>query len=137
MTGIHDYSDIYNIQRPDLKYHKRMPIADRAAQFAPFAALTGFSGMIEETGRITEERITLDDKEKERISGRISALSKEIGNAPEVQITYFMPDRKKTGGSYQTITGKLTKIDLYNKRIVINDGVRIEFEDIKNITRKD
>ena len=136
MTGIHNYSDIYNIPRPDLKYHQRMPIADRAAQFAPFAALTGFSGMIEETGRTTEERIILDDKEKERINRRLSSLANETGSKPEVQITYFIPDKKKTGGSYQTITGNLNKIDLYNKNIIIKDGVKIEFENIINITRK-
>lgn len=137
MTGIHNYSDIYNIPRPDLKYHQRMPIADRAAQFAPFAALTGFSGMIEETGRTTEERIILDDKEKERINRRLISLANETGSKPEVQITYFIPDKKKTGGSYQTITGNLNKIDLYNKNIIIKDGVKIEFKDIINITRKD
>ena len=137
MTGIHNYSDIYNIPRPDLKYHQRMPIADRAAQFAPFAALTGFSGMIEETGRTTEERIILDDKEKERINRRLRSLANETASKSEVQITYFIPDKKKTGGSYQTITGNLNKIDLYNKNIIIKDGVKIEFKDIINITRKD
>lgn len=136
MTGIHDYSDIYNIPRPDLKYHQRMPITDRAAQFAPFAALTGFSGMIEETGRITEEKIILDEKEKEKINRRLSSLANEIGSKPEIQITYFLPDREKRGGSYQTITGQLNKIDLYNKLIVINDGAKIRFEDIINISRK-
>ena len=137
MTGIHNYSDIYNIPRPDLKYHQRMPIADRAAQFAPFAALTGFSGMIEETGRTTEKRIILDDKEKERINRRLRSLANETASKSEVQITYFIPDKKKTGGSYQTITGNLNKIDLYNKNIIIKDGVKIEFKDIINITRKD
>ena len=137
MTGIHDYSDIYNIPRPDLKYHQRMSISDRAAQFAPFAALTGFSGMIEETGRVTEDRIILDEREKERINRRLNSLANIIYTQPEVQITYFTPDIKKSGGSYRTITGKLKKIDLYNNLVIINDGVKIEFEDIININRTD
>ena len=136
MSGIHDYSDIYDIPRPEPKYHHRMSAMDRAAQFAPFAALTGFSGMIEETGRITEDKIILDDNEKERINRRLKFLAAEAESQPEVEVTYFAADRKKSGGSYQTIIGKLKKIDLYNKLIVFTDGVRIEMETIINIDRK-
>jgi hypothetical protein len=135
MTSIHDYSDILNIPRPDLKYHQRMPIEDRAAQFSPFAALTGFSGLIEETGRYTEEKVLLDDGEKEMINLRLNELSSIITTHPMVEITFFIPDNKKSGGSYQTIQGKLTKIDEFRKLIVIDKNTEISFSDIFNIEK--
>ena len=136
MTGIHDYSDIINLPRPEPRFHQRMPIGDRAAQFAPFAALTGFSGVIEETGRVTEEKIHLDDREKERISRKLQRLQDEIKQQPDVTVTFFVPDAKKSGGSYQKFRGKLKKIDSYEKRVIFVNGMKINFDDILKIERE-
>ena len=133
MTSIHDYSDIIDLPRPEPRFHQRMPIGDRAAQFAPFAALTGFSGVIEETGRVTDEKIHLDQKEKERLNRKLQKLQDEINQQPSVTVTFFVPDTKKSGGSYQEFCGNLKKIDTYQKCLVFTNGMKISFTDIFDI----
>ena len=133
MKSIHDYSDIINLPRPEPRYHQRMPIGDRAAQFAPFAALTGFSGVIEETGRVTEVKIHLTEREIERLNRKLQKLQKEIKKQPSVTITYFVQDTKKSGGSYQEFRGNLKNIDTYKNQLVFTNGMKISFEDILNI----
>lgn len=135
MSSVHDYKDILRIPRPEPKYHQRMPLSDRAAQFAPFAALTGFNDVIEETGRITEDKRMLDEREKSRLNGILNTLQNEIYKHPEVKITYFVPDSKKTGGSYRSIVCSLQKIDAYEKRIIAMNGIKINFDDIFEIVK--
>ena len=133
MSSIHDYSDIIDLPRPELKWHQRMPTADRAAQFAPFAALTGYSSVIEEIGRTTEERVILDEREKERINRTLQILQSKIGRHPQVKITRFVTDSKKEGGSYQTIKGRLSKIVTAEKLLILTDGSKVKFDDIIKI----
>ena len=132
MSSIHDYTDIINIQRPNLR-HQRMPMADRAAQFAPFAALTGFSDIISETGRVTEEKKQLDDQEKKRINRILNYLNEIADRKPFVKICFFQRDNKKDGGKYITFSGNISKIDSYEKCLYTKNNVKIGFEDILNI----
>ena len=136
MKSIHDYSDIINMPRPDPKRHLRMPISDRAAQFSPFAALTGFSGVIDEVGRNTEEKIILDEKEKDRINRILTLLKSEITRKPVIKITAFVPDAKKEGGSYQTFKGGLLKIDEFKRNLILTNGLKLNFDDIIRIEKE-
>lgn len=133
MTSIHDYSDIINLPRPEPKRHLRMPLSDRAAQFSPFAALTGYSGVIDEAGRVTEEKIYLDEREKERINRRLIKLQSQIDLHPEVKITVYESDAKKKGGSYSSYQGRLEKIDTYNRVLILSNGLKVKFDDIIRI----
>ena len=133
MPGIHDYDDILSMERPEPRFHHRMPMADRAAQFAPFAALTGFSEVSHEAGRTTEEKKMLDDREKERINRKLIYLQSKIMLQPFVIVKFFVPDRRKEGGSYLTISRNLKKIDTYEKCIAFSNGLKINFEDIFEI----
>ena len=130
MPGIHDYDDILSMKRPEPKYHPRMPLADRAAQFAPFAALTGYSEVIREVGRTTEEKRVLDEREKERINRKLITLQSRISLKPFIVVTYFAPDEKKDGGSYLTVNGNLNKIDTYENKLILTNGVKIDFDEI-------
>ena len=135
MSSIHDYSDILHVPRPEPKYHKRMPLADRAAQFSPFAALTGFYGVIEETGRTTDKKMALDEREKERINRQLNYLNNQINSHPRVKITYFLPDKTKDGGKYVVTSGRIRKINEYENCIILQNGVKINFDDIRDIER--
>ena len=125
------YEDIINLPHPVSNKHRPMPVEDRAAQFAPFAALTGHQAAIEETARITDERIELDEEVKEHLNMRIQKLLAEPGR--EVGIVYYVPDGRKSGGSYVTRAGVVKKIDEYQKILVLEDGSRIPLDDISEI----
>ena len=125
------YEDIINLPRPVSKRHKPMPVEDRAAQFAPFAALTGHQAAIEETARITETRVELDEEVKEHLNMQLQELLAEQGR--KVSIVYYVPDGRKSGGSYVTRVGEVKKIDEYQKILVLGDGSRIPLEDISEI----
>ena len=94
------YDDIINLPHPVSKKHPQMPLLDRAAQFAPFAALTGYGEALTETARLTDTKIELDEGEIERINAKINYLIDNLETAPTVEITYFVPDKKKKGGKY-------------------------------------
>lgn len=125
------YDDIINLPHPVSKKHKPMPLKDRAAQFAPFAALTGHQAAIEETARITEKQIELDEEEKEVLNMQLQKLRKE----PEisVRIEYYVPDGRKSGGSYVRKSGNVKKVDEYRKILVMEDGSRIPLDDLIKI----
>ena len=125
------YDDIINLPHPVSKRHKPMPIEDRAAQFAPFAALTGHQAAIEETARITETRMELCEEEKAHLNMQLQGLLEN--QERKIQIVYYVPDGRKSGGSYVTRTGKVKKIDEYRKILVWEDGSRIPLEDISEI----
>ena len=131
-TSIHYYDDIIDLPHPDPdpKTHIRMPVADRAAQFKPFAALTGYADVIEEVSRTTEDRIILDEAEKAAINRKLLVLQHNIQSRPEVSVTYYKPDRKKSGGSYETAKGRAEKIDLYEQCILLENGPEISFDRI-------
>lgn len=100
----------------------------RAAQFSPFAALTGYEDAIKETGRLTEERIELEEDEMGGLDRKLRLLQERIGDRPEISVTYFRPDVRKKGGAYVTVTGRVRKIDLPGRSLVMEDGSRIAVE---------
>lgn len=124
------YGDIRSIPYPFPRNRKRMSMIDRAAQFSPFAALIGYEETIEETARLTDHRIELDENEKYLLDLRQHQLLQVINQQPEVTITYFTPDEKKDGGSYITITGRLRSILPHCRTITLQDGKTIFLDDI-------
>lgn len=128
-----NYDDIIELPCPTSKRHPRMPMIDRAAQFAPFAALTGYDDAITETGRLTNTKIDLSDETKERIDRKINFLIDNIEENPEITVTYFVPDKRKSGGEYLTVTGKLKKIDGYEQILLMMDGLKISIFEILSI----
>lgn len=127
------YDDIIDLPHHVSKRHPQMPLLDRAAQFSPFAALTGHHEMIEETERLTEDRAELDQDKQEEIALRLQMLRARAGEKPKAVITFFIPDEKKDGGSYQTVSGTVKKVDEYKKRVVMEDGTVIPMKDISEI----
>lgn len=126
------YDDIINLTRPPSKKPK-MDMLDRAAQFSPFAALTGHEDAIKERGRLTEKRLELDQELKEDISRKLAFLKDKIEEKPEVFIEYFQKDITKEGGEYIKKKDRLIKIDLYRKKIFFAGGEEIAFDDIYQI----
>ena len=106
------YEDIINLPHQTSKRHPRMSLYDRAAQFSPFAALTGHEETAKETARLTDQKLELSDDTLEKLS----CIADMIATHPDVTITYFVPDSKKTGGTYDTYSGKVKKIDEYNHK---------------------
>ena len=110
-----------------------MSLHDRAAQFSPFAALTGHSAAIAETGRLTDSRITLDESEMARVDAELQHLQELLPSRPTVSITYFVPDERKAGGSYQTVTGTVRRIDTANGVLLLTDQRAIPIPDILDV----
>ena len=128
------YDDIIALPHPEPRTHPRMSLHDRAAQFSPFAALTGHSAAIAETGRLTDSRITLDESEMTRVDTELQHLQELLPSRPTVSITYFVPDERKAGGSYQTVTGTVRRIDTVNSVLLLTDQRAIPILDIFNVT---
>ena len=131
MSGTYD--DIIALPHPEPRTHPRMSLHDRAAQFSPFAALTGHSAAIAETGRLTDSRITLDESEIARVDAALQRLRELLPQAPAVSITYFVPDERKAGGSYQTVTGTARRIDTANGVLLLTDQRAIPIPDILDV----
>lgn len=123
------YDDIIDLPHYEPK-HKRMPIENRAAQFAPFAALTGHHAAIEETARLTEKNIELSDEEKQEISKKLLFALK---NKSKILITVFIPDPLKEGGSYQVIIGVIKKFDLMERMIVMSDNTAVPIDNVTDL----
>ena len=124
------YEDIVNLPRPVSKKHPEPPLSERAARFAPFAAITGYEEMVLEEARVTEEKIELDECALTMIDKRLNILQNHLSQSPEITVTYFVPDKKKSGGAYRTITGVAKRIDPYKKLLIINGDEKIQIEDI-------
>lgn len=119
------------------KKHPQMPIFNRAAQFAPFAALTGHDAAMKETARLTDTQIELNEDYKEKINERLKELAAHIADTPQVSLLYFVPDTKKDGGFYTNYTGFLKKIDLYKRMLLMQDGTSIYIDRIIELTEID
>lgn len=128
MSG--NYDDIIHLPHPVSERHARMPMIDRAAQFSPFAALTGFDDAIEETGRLTQFKITLAESAMAELDRALASLSENIRQQPSVTVTYFQEDARKNGGAYVKYRGNLKKIDEYERRLIFTDGNAIYIGDI-------
>lgn len=127
--NIHDYEDIIHLEHHTSKNHKRMSRIDRAAQFAPFAALTGHHDQIKESSRLTEEKKILDENQKAELDYQLQSLPQQA----KVKITYFVPDLYKSGGKYETIINHIKQIDDYEKVIILKNNQKIKIEDIYSI----
>ena len=127
------YDKIMGLPHHVSKTRPQMPMSDRAAQFAPFAALTGYDAAIKETGRLTDERIELDVEALSALDMKYQLLMEALDEAPEVTITYFHPDERKAGGKYVSAVGTVKKIDDFERRITMRDGTRIPMDDVLSI----
>ena len=124
------YDEIMELPHHVSKTRPQMPLSDRAAQFAPFAALTGYDSAIKETGRLTDERIELDEEALTALDRKYQLLMDTLDDAPEVTITYFQPDERKAGGQYVSATGTVKKVDTFGRRILLQDGTRIPLDSV-------
>ena len=130
---MNEYDDIINLPHHVSSRHPQMSMLNRAAQFAPFAALTGHAAAIEETARLTDEQHELADDDSEALNQKMAYLRETINEHPTISITYFEPDRKKAGGMYKSIEGQLKNIDDYNQSIVLKSGEVIFLKSILDI----
>lgn len=124
------YDDIIRLPHPVSAKHPRMTMLERAAQFSPFAALTDYGAVIEETGRLTERRMEMDEDSKARVDEKLRYVQGQIHMHPEILVTYFVPDERKEGGSYVEARGRVKKMDPYERRLVLEDGRVIPLDEI-------
>ena len=124
------YEDIVNLPPHISKKHPQPSMMDRAARFAPFAAITGYEEMVLEEARVTEERMDLDEGTLSMLNEKLNMIQEFLDEEPEVTITYFEPDKKKSGGAYVSITGIVKRIDEYEHLVIMTDGKKIRIEDI-------
>jgi len=124
------YEDIVNLPPHISKRHPQPSMMDRAARFAPFAAITGYEEMVLEEARVTEKRIDLDEGALALLNEKLNMIQEFLDEEPEVTIMYFEPDKKKTGGAYVNIAGIVKRIDEYEHLVIMTDGKKIRIEDI-------
>lgn len=134
MNDEHKYDDIINLEHHVSKVHKQMSLENRSAQFAPFAALTGYEDEVKETERTTEEKIEIDEEWRAILDEKIQLIQGKIKEQPKIKITYFVPDNKKQGGKYQKVIGNIKQIDNYKKDIILTNGIRITIDEIIDIS---
>ena len=113
--------------------HPQIPLRDRAAQFAPFAALTGYEAAVGETARLTAERRKLDPQEAAELNRRLTERAARLKDRPEATIEYFVPDDRKAGGAYVSVTGRVRHISVPEKTLVMEDGTVISLEDVDSV----
>ena len=128
------YDDIINLPHNEPKKHPRMSKEARAAQFAPFAALTGYDDVIKETSRLTSERIEINEELKAILDAKLQIIHDKISSKPEITFTYFVPDIRKDGGSYVTVMGKVIRIDEFNQKVILENRTEIPISEIVEIT---
>lgn len=133
MTDGHKYDDIINLEHPTSKRHPRMSAMDRAAQFAPFSALTGYDDMVVERARITGSRMELDDMQKMALDESMAYVLEHLSERPQVKITWFIKDARKSGGHYQEIEDAVQNVEVPNRMIILRNGLKIPMDDILEI----
>ena len=136
MQDTSKYSDIINMPHHVSRKHPHMSLYARSAQFAPFAALTGYEEAVEETERLTDRKIEIDEEIRLNLDRKYNELKENINKRPHVTFTYFIPDKRKEGGAYETITGVVKKIDEYNYKIILEDENSISINEIIDIQIK-
>lgn len=127
------YDDIINLPHPISERHPRMPMIDRAAQFAPFQALVGYGEAIQETVRFTDQKAELTEEEILLLDGKLRELAEAIPDGPAAEFTYFKPDSKKDGGAYITVTGAVKKVDSLERLVWLDHGEAIPIDAIVKI----
>ena len=128
------YDDIINLPHPTSKRFSRMPLEERAAQFSPFAALTGYDAVIRETSRLTDRRVELDECRRQELDAALRDLAARLPARPEVLVTYFLPDARKEGGEYVHVSGRLRKIDSLMRTLILEDGTVIPIDDVLELS---
>ncbi len=128
------YNDIIDLPHHVSTTHSHMSMHDRAAQFQPFRALTGYEDSVQETARLTDEKVELTEEQKALLDAELQKLADKISSLPLVTVTYFQPDKKKAGGAYVCVTGQLKKIDDFNGTLIFLGGDRILIDDILSIS---
>ena len=129
----HDYDDILHLSRPVSVRHARMSMVDRGAQFSPFAALVGYEQVLQESARLTQAETFLDESSKELLDRKLRFLADHPGRVEQVRFLCYRPDERKSGGSFLRLEGSVKKIDLYRRRVVLEDGQEFAIEDIRSI----
>lgn len=125
--------ELLEMERPVSTRHAPMRRCDRAAQFAPFAALSGFGDVVQEAGRLTQEQIELTGSGREALNEALVRLAARLPEQPEVRITYFQPDARKSGGIYRTISARVRRLDADAQVLLLTDGTRIPFDALLSI----
>ena len=142
----HQYQDMIHLPHHVSDHHEPMSVPDRAAQFSPFAAVTGYDGAVKETARLTDQRIELDEIEKAKLDEKLRIVQEQLSRqkelskseqtiiSQEIEIVFFEPDELKAGGTYITKSGNVKKIDGYEHAVVMQDGTKILIEEIVDIS---
>lgn len=125
-----NYDDIIDLPRPVSKKHPPMPMEKRAAQFLPFAALTGFEAEIAEAARLTQAAPELSEDALIALDEQLSLLRQRLPEQPAVTLTRFLPDEKKAGGRYETLTGNIRRLDEPNRLLLLTDGTRVDLDTV-------
>ena len=128
LVNEHKYDDIIDLPHHVSARHLQMPLPDRAAQFSPFAALTGHEAAIRETARLTDAFVELDEGRKEELDEQLRLIKENQAQRPEVEVTYFQPDLKKSGGTYTTFCGRVKRVDENNRQLLFVDGTVLSME---------
>lgn len=126
----HEYDDIIDLPHPVSRRHPLMPASQRAAQFAPFAALEGYGDAVLETARLTDVRIELDEDKKAELDSKLQLVRDHLEEAWAIQITYFVPDIFKDGGTYCQVTEAIKKVDDLERILILQNGSLIKIDDI-------
>lgn len=132
-SDTHRYDDMLDLPRHVSSVYPHMSMSDRAAQFSPFAALSGYDGVIRETARLTDERHVLEEEELLALDRKLRMLAEKLRDEPQIAITYFKADAHKDGGAYLEVTGTVRKLDSFERTITLWDGTKIPMDDICGI----
>ena len=133
MSNIDRYDDIINLPHPEPTTRPRMAMENRAAQFSPFAALTGYDDATREEARLVDIKQELSEDMKDMLDAKLAIIEQHIKEVPSVAVTYFLPDTKKAGGRYVTVSGKVKKLDGVESVIHMTDGTKIPIGDVRMI----
>ncbi|MBE6559550.1 MAG: YolD-like family protein [Ruminococcaceae bacterium] len=128
-----NYDDILHLARPVSPKHPPMPVRDRAAQFSPFAALSGYEAAVQESARLTERKNELDEETKSRLNEKLQILRDAAAEHPAAEFLYFQADAKKAGGTYVRVSGRVKQVDAFARTVSLDDGTVIPIEDISGI----
>ena len=128
-----NYDDIIMLPHHISSVHPAMPVSERAAQFMPFAALTGYGEAIDEAGRRTEERMELEEDAVWALDEKLRMIQERAAQQPEISVPFFRQDARKAGGAYVTVTGRIRKIDQYEKNLVMEDGTKISMKEVAEL----
>lgn len=128
-----EYDDLIYLPHPVSRKHPPMSAMDRAAQFSPFSALTGYEAVLREAGRLTDSRAELSEYSRDILDQKQKILLDAASAHPEITVTYFIPDRRKQGGAYGTLKGNLKRIDLARRMIILLDGTEVSLDDVADI----